>query len=127
MDVAIGLPTTIPGARPDEVTGWARRAEAAGFSSLGVIDRMVYTNSESMVALGAAAAVTERIGLTTAIAILPMRQNAALAAKQAATIQTLSEGRFVFGAAPGGRPDDSRLAESRSRAAAAGSRRCSTT
>jgi alkanesulfonate monooxygenase SsuD/methylene tetrahydromethanopterin reductase-like flavin-dependent oxidoreductase (luciferase family) len=106
MDVAIGLPTTIPGARPDEVTEWARRAEAAGFSSLGTIDRMVYANYESMVALGAAAAVTERIGLTTAIAILPMRQNAALAAKQAATIQTLSEGRFVFGVAPGGRPDD---------------------
>jgi alkanesulfonate monooxygenase SsuD/methylene tetrahydromethanopterin reductase-like flavin-dependent oxidoreductase (luciferase family) len=106
MDVAIGLPTTIPGARADEVIEWARRADAAGFSSLGTIDRMVYRNYESMVALGAAAAVTERIGLTTAIAILPMRQNAALAAKQAATIQQLSGGRFVFGVAPGGRPDD---------------------
>jgi alkanesulfonate monooxygenase SsuD/methylene tetrahydromethanopterin reductase-like flavin-dependent oxidoreductase (luciferase family) len=106
MDVAIGLPTTIPGARGDEVTEWARRADAAGFSSLGVIERMVYPNYESMVALGAAAAVTERIGLTTAIAILPMRQNAALAAKQAATLQHLSDGRFVFGVAPGGRPDD---------------------
>ena len=106
MDVAIGLPTTIPGARGDEVIEWARRAEAAGFSSLGTIDRMVYPNLESMVALGAAAAVTERIGLITAIAILPMRQNAALAAKQAATIQYLSGGRFVFGVAPGGRPDD---------------------
>jgi alkanesulfonate monooxygenase SsuD/methylene tetrahydromethanopterin reductase-like flavin-dependent oxidoreductase (luciferase family) len=106
MDVAIGLPTTIPGARPAEVIEWARRAEAAGFSSLGVIDRMVYANYESMVALGAAAAVTERIGLTTAIAILPLRQNAALAAKQAATIQYLSGGRFLFGVAVGGRPDD---------------------
>ena len=106
MDVAIGLPTTIPGARGDEVIEWARRAEAAGFSSLGTIDRMVYPNLESMVALGAAAAVTERIGLVTAIAILPVRQNAALAAKQAATLQYLSGGRFVFGVAPGGRPDD---------------------
>jgi alkanesulfonate monooxygenase SsuD/methylene tetrahydromethanopterin reductase-like flavin-dependent oxidoreductase (luciferase family) len=106
MDVAIGLPTTIPGARGDEVTEWATRADAAGFSSLGVIDRMVYANYESMVALGAAAAVTERIGLMTAIAILPLRQNAALAAKQAATIQYLSGGRFVFGVAVGGRPDD---------------------
>jgi alkanesulfonate monooxygenase SsuD/methylene tetrahydromethanopterin reductase-like flavin-dependent oxidoreductase (luciferase family) len=50
--------------------------------------------------------VTERIGLMTAIAILPMRQNAALAAKQAATIQHFSGGRFVFGVAVGGRPDD---------------------
>jgi alkanesulfonate monooxygenase SsuD/methylene tetrahydromethanopterin reductase-like flavin-dependent oxidoreductase (luciferase family) len=106
MKVAIGLPTTIPGVRGNELTDWARRAEAAGFSSLGTLDRMVYPNYESMVALGAAAAVTERIGLMTAIAILPMRQNAALAAKQAATIQHLSGGRFVFGVAVGGRPDD---------------------
>jgi alkanesulfonate monooxygenase SsuD/methylene tetrahydromethanopterin reductase-like flavin-dependent oxidoreductase (luciferase family) len=106
MKVAIGLPTTIPGVRGNEVTDWARQAEAAGFSSLGTLDRMVYPNYESMVALGAAAAVTERIGLMTAIAILPMRQNAALAAKQAATIQHLSGGRFVFGVAVGGRPDD---------------------
>jgi alkanesulfonate monooxygenase SsuD/methylene tetrahydromethanopterin reductase-like flavin-dependent oxidoreductase (luciferase family) len=106
MDVAIGLPTTIPGVRGREITEWARRADAAGFSSLGTLDRMVYPNYESLVALGAAAAVTERIGLLTAIAILPMRQNAAVAAKQAATLQGLSGGRFVFGVAPGGRPDD---------------------
>jgi alkanesulfonate monooxygenase SsuD/methylene tetrahydromethanopterin reductase-like flavin-dependent oxidoreductase (luciferase family) len=106
MKVAIGLPTTIPGARGDEVVEWARRAEAAGFSGLGTIDRLVYPNYESLVALGAAAAVTERIGLITSIAILPMRQNAALAAKQAATLQHLSGGRFLFGVAPGGRPDD---------------------
>ena len=106
MKVAIGLPTTIPGVQGHEVTEWARRAEAAGFSSLGTLDRMVYPNYESLVALGAAAAVTERIGLLTGIAILPLRQNAALAAKQAATLQHLSGGRFVFGVATGGRPDD---------------------
>jgi alkanesulfonate monooxygenase SsuD/methylene tetrahydromethanopterin reductase-like flavin-dependent oxidoreductase (luciferase family) len=42
MKVAIGLPTTIPGVRGDEVVEWARRAEAAGFSGLGTIDRLVY-------------------------------------------------------------------------------------
>jgi alkanesulfonate monooxygenase SsuD/methylene tetrahydromethanopterin reductase-like flavin-dependent oxidoreductase (luciferase family) len=106
MKVAIGLPTTIPGAEGHEVTEWARRAEAAGFSGLGTIDRLVYPSYESLVALGAAAAVTERIGLITAIVILPLRQNAALVAKQAATIQKLSGGRLVLGVAPGGRPDD---------------------
>jgi alkanesulfonate monooxygenase SsuD/methylene tetrahydromethanopterin reductase-like flavin-dependent oxidoreductase (luciferase family) len=106
MKVAIGLPTTIPGAEGHQLTEWARRAEAAGFSGLGTIDRLVYPNYESLVALGAAAAVTERIGLITAIVILPMRQNAALVAKQAATIQKLSGGRLVLGVAPGGRPDD---------------------
>ena len=106
MKVAIGLPTTIPGARPEQITEWARRAEAAGFSGLGTIDRLVYPNYEPLVALSAAAAVTERISLITSIALLPYRQNAALVAKQAATLQTLSNGRFVFGVAVGGRPDD---------------------
>jgi alkanesulfonate monooxygenase SsuD/methylene tetrahydromethanopterin reductase-like flavin-dependent oxidoreductase (luciferase family) len=106
MEVAIGLPTTIPGVQGREVIEWARRAEAAGFSGLGTIDRLVYQNYESLVSLGAAAAVTERIGLITSIAVLPYRQNAALAAKQAATLQRLSDGRLVLGVAPGGRPDD---------------------
>jgi alkanesulfonate monooxygenase SsuD/methylene tetrahydromethanopterin reductase-like flavin-dependent oxidoreductase (luciferase family) len=106
MKVAIGLPTTIPGAEGHEVIEWARRAEAAGFSGLGTIDRVVYQNYESLMALGAAAAVTERIGLITSIAILPYRQNAALVAKQTATLQKLSGGRLVLGVAPGGRPDD---------------------
>jgi alkanesulfonate monooxygenase SsuD/methylene tetrahydromethanopterin reductase-like flavin-dependent oxidoreductase (luciferase family) len=106
MEIGIGLPTTIPGATGDEVIESARRADAAGFSSLGTIDRIVYPNYEPLVAYGAAAAVTERIRLMPAIAILPYRQNAALAAKQAATIQALSGGRFVFGLAVGLRPDD---------------------
>jgi alkanesulfonate monooxygenase SsuD/methylene tetrahydromethanopterin reductase-like flavin-dependent oxidoreductase (luciferase family) len=106
MKVAIGLPTTIPGARPDEVVEWARRADAVGFSGLGTIDRLVYGNYEPLVALSAAAAVTERISLITSIALLPYRQNAALVAKQAATVQMLSGGRFIFGVAVGGRPDD---------------------
>jgi alkanesulfonate monooxygenase SsuD/methylene tetrahydromethanopterin reductase-like flavin-dependent oxidoreductase (luciferase family) len=106
MKVGIGLPTTIPGVRGDDVIDWARRAEAAGFSSLGTIDRIVYPNYEPLVALGAAAAVTERIGLTTAILIVPYRESAAIVAKQAATVQALSGGRLVLGVAIGARDDD---------------------
>jgi alkanesulfonate monooxygenase SsuD/methylene tetrahydromethanopterin reductase-like flavin-dependent oxidoreductase (luciferase family) len=106
MKVAIGLPTTIPGVQGGQIVEWARRAEAAGFSALGTIDRIVYPNYEPIVAFGAAAAVTERIRLMTAIAILPYRRNTALLAKQAATVHHLSGGRFVLGAAAGARPDD---------------------
>ena len=49
--------------------------------------------------------MTERIGLTTSVLLAP-RANAALIAKQAATIHVLSDGRFVLGTAPGGRDDD---------------------
>jgi alkanesulfonate monooxygenase SsuD/methylene tetrahydromethanopterin reductase-like flavin-dependent oxidoreductase (luciferase family) len=106
MDIGIGLPTTIPGASRSDLLEWARRADAAGFSTLGTIDRIVYANYDPLVAYGAAAAVTERIRLTTAITILPYRVNAALVAKQAASIQKLSGGRLVFGVAVGGREDD---------------------
>jgi alkanesulfonate monooxygenase SsuD/methylene tetrahydromethanopterin reductase-like flavin-dependent oxidoreductase (luciferase family) len=106
MKIGIGLPTTIPGATAQEVLEWARRAEAAGFSTLGTIDRIVHQNYEPLVALGAAAAVTERIGLATTILLLPTRASAAVVAKQAATIQALSGGRLVLGVAVGARPDD---------------------
>ena len=106
MEIGIGLPNTIPGVDGKTITEWARRAEAAGFSTLGVIDRLVYSNVEPLVALSAAAAVTERIQLTTAILIAPYRENAAVLAKQAASLHALSDGRLVLGMAVGGREDD---------------------
>ena len=106
MDVGIGLPSTIPGAGRDQVLEWARRAEARGFSTLGTIDRIVYPSHEPLIALAAAAAVTEQIRLATAILLAPVRANGALLAKQGATLAVVSGGRLVLGVAVGRREDD---------------------
>src|SRR4051794_41899580 len=97
MDVGIGLPSTIEGTTREQLLEWARRAEARGFSSLGTIDRIVYGNYEPLIALAAAAAVTERIRLATTILIVPNPGNAALLAKQASAGEALSGGRRGLG------------------------------
>jgi alkanesulfonate monooxygenase SsuD/methylene tetrahydromethanopterin reductase-like flavin-dependent oxidoreductase (luciferase family) len=106
MDIGIGLPATIPGTEGKAVIEWAREADQAGFSSLAVIDRLVYANYEPLVALAAAAAVTEKVTLTTSALLAPQRQNTPLLAKQASSLHELSGGRLVLGLVPGGRPDD---------------------
>src|SRR5512133_1012462 len=106
MEIGIGLPNAVGGVDRAGIVDWARRAEAAGFSSLGTLDRLVYPNYESLIALAAAAAVTDRIRLVTDILLAPLRTNTALLAKQATTIDQLSGGRLVLGLAAGGRDDD---------------------
>jgi alkanesulfonate monooxygenase SsuD/methylene tetrahydromethanopterin reductase-like flavin-dependent oxidoreductase (luciferase family) len=106
MDIGIGLPSTIPTANGADVLTWARDGDAAGFSSLGTIDRVVYGNHETIPTLAAAAAVSSRARLTTAILIAPVRGNGTLLAKQLATVDSLSGGRLTVGIAVGGREDD---------------------
>ena len=106
MDVGIGLPTTVPNTEGRTLVEWARRAEEAGFSTLGTIGRLVYPNYDDLIALSAAAAVTERIRLTTSILIAPLHANIALLAKQTASLDRLSGGRLVLAVGLGSRDDD---------------------
>jgi alkanesulfonate monooxygenase SsuD/methylene tetrahydromethanopterin reductase-like flavin-dependent oxidoreductase (luciferase family) len=105
VNVGIGLPTTTPRATGELLLEWARRADAGPFTSLGVLDRVVYDSYEPFAALAAAAAATERIRLATMIAIGPLRATALLA-KQAASVNGLSGGRLTLGLALGARADD---------------------
>ncbi|GAB3455420.1 LLM class flavin-dependent oxidoreductase [Actinophytocola sediminis] len=103
--VGIGLPNTIPGTPGALLVEWARRADEGPFSTVAVLDRLVYDSVEPFVALSAAAAVTERVRLATNIAIGPLR-GAAMLAKQAVSLDSVSNGRFTLGLGVGARRDD---------------------
>jgi alkanesulfonate monooxygenase SsuD/methylene tetrahydromethanopterin reductase-like flavin-dependent oxidoreductase (luciferase family) len=106
MDIGLGLPTSVPGTSGADVLAWAVEGERAGFSSLAVLDRLVFDSYECLTALAAVAAVTERVRLATAIMIAPLRTSTALLAKQVASVDRLCHGRLTLGLAVGGRPDD---------------------
>ncbi len=109
IKVGIGLPAGIPGVTGDALIAWAKKSDDAGFSSLAVIDRLAYANQEPLAVLAAAAAVTRTARLATTVLLGPQRINAALLAKQTATIDSNSRGSLMLGIAVGGRPDDFEL------------------
>jgi alkanesulfonate monooxygenase SsuD/methylene tetrahydromethanopterin reductase-like flavin-dependent oxidoreductase (luciferase family) len=107
MEIGIGLPNAVPRTTGDQLTDWARAAEEAGFNTLGTIDRLVFDSYEPIVALSAAAAVTDRIRLATDVMLGPLRQNPAMIAKQILSLDALAGGgRAVLGIGLGAREDD---------------------
>ncbi len=106
MRIGFGLPNSVLDT-PDGVllVNLGRRAEERGFASVAIIDRVAYPNHEGLITLAAVAGATRTIQLFTDVLLGPTREPVLLA-KQAATLDQVSGGRFVLGAGVGGRPDD---------------------
>jgi alkanesulfonate monooxygenase SsuD/methylene tetrahydromethanopterin reductase-like flavin-dependent oxidoreductase (luciferase family) len=100
VDIAVGLPTNLRNVNRDSVLAWAQRAEEAGFSTLGMGERLTFDGWDWCVSLTAAAAVTTRVRLLSNVVILPIHPVGVLA-KQALSLDALSGGRFVLGVGEG--------------------------
>jgi hypothetical protein len=103
MKIGISIPPHLY--EPEHVFEWVRRVDAGPFSTLSILDRVVYANYEPLLTLAAAAALSTRVRLMTEILLAPLRTTTILA-KESATLDALSRGRLTLGLGVGGREDD---------------------
>ncbi len=118
MRVGLFLASVSPVATPEFLAAYAHTAEAAGFDSVWVGEHVVFLDEyassypyaadgrlvlppdngmlELFSALTYLAALTERIRLGSAVCLVPQR-NPVYTAKEVATVDWLSGGRFDFG------------------------------
>jgi alkanesulfonate monooxygenase SsuD/methylene tetrahydromethanopterin reductase-like flavin-dependent oxidoreductase (luciferase family) len=105
MQISIGLPMRVAGVSSGFLLDWARRADEGPFASLVALDRVVNRSLEPLTVLAAAAGVTRRIRLMTSILLAPTRETTLLA-RQAASLDALSDGRLSLGIGIGIRESD---------------------
>src|SRR5215472_2514845 len=110
MLIGIHLPQIGRKAGPEAIRRAAVQAEELGFADVWTSEHIIvpagapYPPSaifwDPVLSLVWAAAFTSRIGLGTSVLVLPMRHPLPLA-KELATLQNLSGGRFILGAGVG--------------------------
>jgi probable F420-dependent oxidoreductase len=106
----VHLPHSGPAASASSIQAVAKHAEALGYADIWVSDHLAFPKAgkwppsayilEPLVALTWAAAATERIGLGTSVLVLPLRPPVLLA-KMLASLDLMSGGRLIVGAACG--------------------------
>jgi probable F420-dependent oxidoreductase len=116
MKIGFGAPVSGAWATPENLAGFAARAEQAGYASLWSFQRLLVPEGsgmepvyhsvlDPMAALAYAAAGTSRIRLGVAVVNLPFVSPAYLA-KQATTVDILSGGRLDLGLGIGWMPEE---------------------
>lgn len=106
MKVGICFPMTMNAAlQRDVFTHWCEAVDGSGLSTIALGERIAYHAQDPLIALAVASGVTRRVRLMTSVVVLPAR-NAGVVAKEVASLDVLSGGRFVFGVGIGNRPTD---------------------
>src|SRR5437868_686835 len=110
MRLGIHLPQIGRKAGPNAIRRAAEQAEQLGFADVWTSEHIILPNGapyppspsfyDPVLALTWAAAYTSRVRLGTSVLVLPMRHPLPLA-KELATLQNLSGGRFILGAGVG--------------------------
>ena len=112
MDIGVALPTMAAGYDRSTTLDWSAGIDAGPFSSISCGERITFRNVEMMVTLSAAAALTERVKVFVNLVVAPFHPPA-VAAKELATLDLLSDGRVVVGVGVGGREHDYRAISAR--------------
>lgn len=96
----------------EQIRRFATRAEELGFESLFITDHLLTARrfyrvswTEPLMTLSHVAAVTRRVVLGTSVLVLPTH-NPVVLAKEIATLQHLSGGRFIYGIGTGWYPPE---------------------
>ena len=106
MKVGICFPMTMNAAlQRDVFTNWCEVVDGSGLSTIALGERIAYHAQDPLIALAVASGVTRRVRLMTSVVVLPAR-NTGVVAKEVASLDVLSGGRFVFGVGIGNRPAD---------------------
>ncbi len=106
MKVGICFPMTMDSGRQADVfVRWCRAVEDSVLSTIALGDRIAYHSQDPLISLAVAAGVTRRVRLATSVVALPTRSTG-IVAKEVASLDVLSGGRFSFGIGISSRPDD---------------------
>jgi alkanesulfonate monooxygenase SsuD/methylene tetrahydromethanopterin reductase-like flavin-dependent oxidoreductase (luciferase family) len=105
VKLGMTLPSFVVGVDGPTIREWCRRIDDGPYSCVAVGERVAYPSHDLITSLAFAAAATRRVRLVSTIVVLPSHDPVRIA-KQAATIDVLSEGRLTLGVGVGGRDQD---------------------
>jgi alkanesulfonate monooxygenase SsuD/methylene tetrahydromethanopterin reductase-like flavin-dependent oxidoreductase (luciferase family) len=105
MTVGVALPQMADGLDRNAVKAWCSAVDDGPFSSISAGERITFHNLEGFSLCAAAAVLTSRVRVLANVVVLPWHQPA-MAAKQLATLDVLSDGRLDVAVGVGGRQQD---------------------